>query len=59
MRNIYSNVRVDDFLLIDDNAENVQSAKEFGFSSHHYTDHGKFLSDLKTWSLCNECSRNS
>ncbi|AIV83633.1 HAD hydrolase, IA, variant 3 family protein [Burkholderia pseudomallei MSHR3965] len=59
VRNIYSNVRVDDFLLIDDNAKNVQSAKEFGFSSHHYTDHGKFLSDLKTWSLCNECSRNS
>jgi len=50
VEHLYPHVRVDEFLFIDDNAENVQSAREFGFSSHHYTDHGTFLTELKTWS---------
>ncbi|HEB3535233.1 MULTISPECIES: HAD-IA family hydrolase [Burkholderia] len=48
---LYPNIRIGEFLFVDDNSENVQSAKEFGFSSHHYTDHGTFLTELKTWSL--------
>jgi glucose-1-phosphatase len=51
VEDLYPNVRVDEFLFVDDNDENVQSAKEFGFSSHHYTEHTAFLTDLRTWSL--------
>ncbi|MDX6008083.1 HAD family hydrolase [Cupriavidus necator] len=49
--NIFQEVAHDSFFFVDDDDENIKSAKEYGFYVHRYVDHFDFLSDLKKWSL--------
>ncbi|MFM0617425.1 hypothetical protein PQR37_25520 [Paraburkholderia nemoris] len=49
--NLFPNVTHDSFLFVDDNNENVESARKYGFRGHRYLDHSVFLNDLKKWSL--------
>lgn len=49
--NLYPEVTKNSFLFLDDKAENVASAIEYGFCGHLYLDHSSFLNELKCWSL--------
>ncbi|MCO4882711.1 HAD family hydrolase [Paraburkholderia caribensis] len=51
VKNLYPGISGEAFFFVDDDGENVRSGKDFGFSTHHYTDHSAFLTDLRSWSV--------
>lgn len=44
-----SPIKKDEILLIDDEEENIQAAKDFGFCAALYTDFHSFAKNLKTF----------